>query len=298
MTTTHDHSLAASVVIPTRDRPERLAGCLASLAGLQTPRARFEVIVVDDGSRSPMGPVVERFGDRLDVTWLRHPTSRGPAAARNAGAARARADVLVFTDDDCTATPGWLDGLLRAAQGPGAGPGTLVGGRIENALPERPCSTASQLLIAYLYDRQGPVDAFFCTNNLAVRTDEFRALGGFDETFPHAAGEDRELCDRFVHEGGRLVYAPDAIVRHAHRLGPLEFSRQHFRYGRAARHFQRVRARRGAPPVPLRPLSFYAGMLRYPFGRERGPWLQAFLLGVSQLANAAGFVVEALRPQR
>jgi len=290
----NDGSPAASVVIPTRDRPEHLEGCLASLAALATPCARFEVIVVDDGSCAPVAPVVERFRDRLDVTYLRNPASRGPAAARNAGAARARGAVLVFTDDDCTVAPGWLEGLLRAAEGPG----TLVGGRIENALPERPFSTASQLLIAYLYDSQGTVDAFFCTNNFALRTAEFRSLGGFDETFPHAAGEDRELCDRFVRQGGRLVFAPDAVVHHAHRLGPLGFSRQHFRYGRAARHFRRVRARRGAPPVPLRPLSFYVGMLRYPFGRERGPWLQAALLGFSQLANAAGFAAEALRARR
>jgi len=295
----------ASIVIPTRDRPDQLERCLRSLTRLETPRAGFEVIVVDDGSDPPVAPVVERFESELDVVCVRQAESRGPAAARNSGAARARGMLLAFTDDDCIATPGWLEELVEALDGSRGDESVMVGGRIENALVENAFSDASQLLIDYLYHwehepeggREGDQDdAFFCSNNLAVRRDAFRALEGFDETFPQAAGEDRELCDRWVRAGGRLAYQPAAVVRHAHRLGPVGFWRQHFRYGRAARHFQRVRARRGAGPVRVRAPAFYLGMLRYPFGRrERGAWRSALLLASAQLANAAGFAAEALR---
>ena len=198
----------ASVVIPTRDRPRELERCLQALTGLSTPRESFEVIVVDDGSDPPVAPVVEKFGSKLDVVCARHPEPRGPAAARNTGAARATGSLLVFTDDDCTAAPGWVAALEKAAGAPaadGANGGTLVGGRVENALPENPFSAASQQLVSYLYAygaETGPRFQFFCTNNLAIRADAFHALGGFDAGFPSAAGEDREFCNRFAAAGG------------------------------------------------------------------------------------------------
>ena len=72
--------------------------------------------------------------------------------------------------------------------------------------------------------------------------------------------------------------------------------RQHFRYGRAACRFHRLRARRNGGAIRLEPVAFYLGMLRFPFARsdERHPWYQMLLLLVSQLANVAGFAAEAL----
>ena len=288
-----------SIVIPTRNRPRALERCLQSLAALDTPRARFEVIFVDDGSESPAAPVVARFEGELMVSCVRQPSSRGPAAARNAGAERAQGSLLVFTDDDCTAMPGWIAALEKAADDAAADGWVLLGGRIENALPENRFSGASQQLISYLYAygaETGPRFQFFCSNNLAIRPQAFRALGGFNAEFPSAAGEDRDLCDRFVAAGGRLVYEPGAVVRHAHRLDARGFVRQHFRYGRAACRFHRLRARRNGGAIRLEPVAFYLGMLRFPFARsdERHPWYQTLLLLVSQLANVAGFAAEAL----
>src|SRR3990172_7747823 len=84
---------------------------------------------------------------RIDATCVRQ-RNAGPASARNTGAAQARGEFLAFTDDDCRPAPDWLRGLaLRLTQSPDC----VIGGRTTNALPDNPYSSASQLLIDYLY---------------------------------------------------------------------------------------------------------------------------------------------------
>ena len=129
-----------SIVIPTYDRPRPLSACLEAMSGLEYPRDRFEVIVVDDGSPEPPEAAAAPFRDRLDLTLLRLPHA-GPATARNAGASRARGEYLAFTDDDCAPDPGWLHALAARFA---AEPGGLLGGRTINRLPENPYSSASR----------------------------------------------------------------------------------------------------------------------------------------------------------
>ncbi len=291
-----------SVVIPTHGRPERLARCLEALAEQDLPRDRFEVIVVDDGSPVSPTDAVDSVAGRIETQLLRQPQS-GPAGARNTGAARARGGLLAFTDDDCVPDRGWLRVLHETAA---ATPGAGVGGYTRNLLTGNLCSAASQLLIDYLYERfnRNPEDAtFFASNNLALPTESFRRLGGFAETFPLPAGEDRELCDRWRYEGLRLVYAPEATIGHQHALDLAHFWRQHFRYGRGAHEFRRIRMQRGEG-VGFEGLSFYTRLIAFPFSRAAWPRALALsgLLFLSQVANTAGFLwqlaVEARRNPR
>lgn len=285
--------LRLSVVIPTYDRPQRLAACLEALARQQLPREHFEVIVVDDGSPAPAESALAAVQGRLDATLLRQPRL-GPARARNAGAERARGALLVFTDDDCQPHTDWLSALAAAAeQAPGAG----LGGSTRNALADNVYSATSQLLVDHLYEsfNPEPSDArFFTSNNLALPTGEFRRLGGFAESFVLPAGEDRELCDRWRHAGLRLVFAPDARVEHFHALDFVGFAQQHFRYGRGAHEYRRVCRTRGTV-VRFEGVGFYLRLLARPFASE--PPLRALgmlgLLLISQGMNAAGFFWQA-----
>ena len=153
-----------SVVVPTYNRPERLASCLTAIAEQDYPRDRIEVVIVDDGSAMPMNEVVRPFESRLEVTLLRQQNA-GPAAARNAGAQRAKGPLLAFTDDDCMPSADWLSGFAtRLAETPNA----MVGGRSLNALPNNVYSTASQALIDYLYSYYGGA-ATASPENLADR---------------------------------------------------------------------------------------------------------------------------------
>jgi GT2 family glycosyltransferase len=279
-----------SVVIPTYNRPHRLQACLQSLSQLDYPRDRFEVIVVDDGSAVDLVPVVEPFQALLNLTLLRQ-RNAGPANARNTGAAIAKGEFLVFTDDDCLPVANWLTLFADRLQ---AMPEALVGGHTLNALPENFYSTASQLLIDYLYEyynANGDRANFFASNNFALSRQIFEEIGGFDVTFPLAAGEDRELCDRWLHQGNRMVYAPDAKIYHAHHLTLRSFWKQHFNYGRGAFYFHQLRAQRGQQQIKVEPLTFYFRLLTYPF--KRSNWLLAIpltaLLFISQVANVTGF---------
>jgi len=285
-----------SIVIATCDRPRQLAECLAALTGLDYPRDRFEVVVVDDGSRMALDAVVAPYRDRLDVTLLSQ-ANAGPAAARNSGAARAKGAFLAFTDDDCAPSPDWLGAFAARVR---TAPGGMIGGHTINGLPRNAFSTTSQLLVDYLYDyyNADPAGArFFASNNMALPADRFRAIGGFDTRYIRAAAEDRELCDRWLQMGYSMVHAPEAVVYHRHRLGPRSFWRQHYNYGRGAPAYHRARAARGQR-FKIEPLPFYVRLLRFPWTRTRGRRALglALLLVITQVANTAGFLAAWVRP--
>jgi len=285
-----------TVVVPTFQRPAALASCLESLAAQDLPRDRFEIVVVDDGSAEPPRGIVARFASALDVRLIEQPNA-GPAAARNAGAAAARGDYLAFTDDDCRPDPGWLRALHDAAV---QHPQCAIGGRVENVFADGLYSTASQLLIEFLYEYYNVGEGtgrFFITSNLAFPTTAFRALGGFDTSFPLAAAEDRDVCDRWREAGLPMVYADDAIVHHAHALRLGSFCRQHFNYGRGAYHLHRARARRGETPLRVEPLHFYTRLVSYPLGRSAVPRALplAALMALSQGVYVSGYFRERLR---
>ncbi len=279
-----------SVIVPTRDRPDSLQRCLGALIRQEYPRERFEVVVVDDRSTTPVRPIVEAVEDRLRVRLVQG-TGAGPARARNLGAREADGEMLAFTDDDCRPRPGWLGKLAEALLlDPGAG----AGGRAVNVLEANPFSTTSQLLIDHLcdhYNEPPGAGSFFTTSNLALPARSFAALGGFSETFGSPGGEDRELVDRWVRSGRRILWAPDAVVDHDHPLTLGSFVDQHFRYGRGARVFHRHRRRAGHRRPSMESTRFYAEMLRRPF-RERleRPLRIAALLVLSQAATVAGYV--------
>lgn len=282
-----------SIVIPTYNRSDRLKNCLGAIAQLDYPRDRFEVIVVDDGSQNSMEPVIAPFRSLIHLRLIRQDNA-GPAKARNVGAATANGTFLVFTDDDCTPTIDWLTALeARFAQFPNS----LVGGYTLNALPENLYSTASQSLIDYLYQYYSPEQnssTFFASNNFALPTQRFQEIGGFDTSFPLAAGEDREFCDRWSCHGYPMVYAPEAQVYHAHYLTLFKFWRQHFNYGRGAFCFHQVRAHRVGDRIKVEPLPFYFNLLTYPLSQpsKHQALLIAPLLMVSQVANVVGFFWE------
>jgi GT2 family glycosyltransferase len=297
-----------SVIVPTLRRPVELTRCLEALARLDYPRDGFEVVVVDDGSDAPPEDVIERVRGHLQITLVAQEHNRGPAAARNAGAARAVGEFLAFTDDDCGPAAGWLRalevGLVRD-------PDALIGGLTVNGLTENPYAAASQLLVDYLYsyyhgqEPTGPCEAregstrFFTSNNLAMSAVAFHETGAFDATFPLAAAEDRDFCDRWQRQGRPMRYVPAAVVYHFHDLRLRTFCRQHVHYGRGALSFHALRARRSQKRIGLEPPSFYVNLLRYPFARPaeslQGRSRMAVLLAVSHGSYAAGFLYAHLK---
>ena len=261
-----------SVIVPTRDRPAQLAACLETLDRMDYPRERFEVIVVDDAG------------------------GEGPAAARNRGAARARGDLLAFTDDDCRPGRGWLRALVDAWAGD---PELAIGGRTANGLPRNAFAAASQTVVDLVYahyNGNGRGPRFFASNNLAVPARGFAAIGGFDERF--RAAEDRDFCARWLASGRRLASARRAFVEHAPGLTLAGYCRRHFAYGRGAYRYHRARPGSVARSVrsELRFHRALPSLVRPELARldGRGAASLAGLLAAWQAANALGFAWEAL----
>lgn len=280
-----------SIIIPTYNRPERLQTCLDSLTRLNYQRDRFEVIIVDDGSQEPLDKVINPYHQQLNLTLIRQ-NNAGPAKARNTGANVAQGNYLAFTDDDCTPTPNWLSALEN---GFSKMPNALLGGKTLNALPNNPYSSASQLLIDYLYDYYNDNSAqatFFASNNFALSRELFHQVGQFDVNFPLAAGEDREFCDRWRFFGYSLSYVSEAIIYHSHYLSLAKFWRQHFNYGCGAYYFHQVRSQRNQTSLKVEPLTFYWQLLTYPLVTKHHDSSKVFLISLlllSQFANVFGF---------
>jgi glycosyltransferase involved in cell wall biosynthesis len=192
-----------AVVIPTRDRPGRLARCLEALAGQVRPPD--EVVVVDDGSARPASEVADSFRPSLPITVLREDVSRGPAAARNRGWRAATAEYVAFTDDDCRPDSGWLAALAGALHG------TIVA--VGRTLPD-PIDGR----IAAVTDRSVDIerlDGGYLTCNIAYPRALLARLDGFDERFRRPFGEDTDLGQRAIAGGARPAFVPSALVYHA-----------------------------------------------------------------------------------
>ena len=275
------------MIVPTKGRPECLRGCLAALARVDFPRDSFEVVVVNDGGGEATASVIGEFRERLPVHAV-PANGTGPSTARNSGARAARGRFLALTDDDCEPAPQWLGALHRRLV---SEPRDAVGGTTVNGARASAGAAASQAVVDALHksaNRDPAAPRFFASSNLALATEDFLAVGGFDEGFRYA--EDREFCERWVRSGRRLVHLPDAVVHHMRTLTLSEFLGQHHGYGRGAWAYQRAY---GSPCGGR--FDVARAILRESVGRggpRQSPRVAGYL-ALSQLATASGFVREA-----
>src|SRR5947208_7788339 len=106
-------SPAISVIIPTFNRAAMLTDTLESFAAQSIPTNRYEVIVVDDGSKDATPEVCRDFGSRMQLRYL-HVENSGISAAKNTGILASRGKILLFCDDDDIADSHLLEEHLKA----------------------------------------------------------------------------------------------------------------------------------------------------------------------------------------
>lgn len=191
-----------SVVVPVYNGADLVAGLLAALERQTIGADAFEVIVVDDASTDSTVEAIERFraGSPLRLTLLHRSANRGPAAARNAGIAAARAGFIAFTDADCEPDPNWLErGLIHLTADDT--PDGVEGRTLPKGVPG-----------PLTHQMENTTGGLFMTCNMLYRR---AALGdGFDERFTMAFLEDSDVAFRVFDQGGLIVWAPDVVVRH------------------------------------------------------------------------------------
>ena len=189
-----------SVVVPTCHRNDLLARCLDRLAPQvqNFPSEQYEVIVTDDGSNTTAEQLIrERFPW---AHWVKGP-QRGPAANRNFGASNASAPLVAFTDDDCVPDPNWLAGFAAAIRSDME----VYEGKTTSCQPYCPLTHEAPVNLA-------GGNLWSC--NMLISVVMFRDIGGFDEAFPYANGEDTDLRERLRHQGYSIIFVSEAIIDH------------------------------------------------------------------------------------
>jgi GT2 family glycosyltransferase len=220
-----------SLVVPVKDNQlgiERLlAACLDIFSPGHCPK---EIIIVDNGSAPPLAvPNFASWGLPLQVVTCARP---GAAAARNLGARTATGAWVLFLDSDCLPTPNLIAGYQRALNGAIAYAGA-VRAQGRDAL-SRYYETQGIFFPPSVVVEGIERPAFLITANALVWREALAQIGGFEERFPGAGGEDIDLGIR-LWRIGPLAYAPQAHIVHATKPQLRDFVRRFMRYGRANR---------------------------------------------------------------
>lgn len=256
-----------SVVVCSYNGARTLRGALQSLMELDYPD--FEVILVDDGSTDSTAEIASDFPQVL----YHYQENCGLSVARNVGAELAVGDIVAYTDSDCEVDPDWLRYLVQAMEDQKV---EAIGG--PNITPQGSSWTA--YCVAASPGNPSHVMLNDCRAehvpgcNMAFRRATLLGIGGFDPQF-RQAGDDVDICWRFLDADLPIGYAPGALVWHHRRPSVKAYARQQKGYGRSEamvhfKHPQRCGAfgrsswrgiiyGDGAVGLPLMPQRIYHG---------------------------------------
>jgi GT2 family glycosyltransferase len=210
-----------SVIIPVYNKAPLTRQCLDALLSRPPQGADAEILVVDDRSTDATRQLLDGYGARVRV--LTHLTNTGFAAACNDGAAAAAGEYLVFLNNDTVPQPGWLDALVRYADGhPRA---AAVGAKLlfpNDTVQHAGVVICPDLMPRHVYagfpadhpavnvSRRFQVVTAAC---LLVRRALFEQSGGFDTAFVNGF-EDVDLCLRLGERGHEVHYCHESVLYH------------------------------------------------------------------------------------
>lgn len=213
-------SIAISVVMCTRDRPDTIARAIKSV--VSQPCERFELLVVDQSRSDETRHIVDGLMQHHSNIRYIHLDQAGLSRAYNAGIQNTSGSVLAFTDDDCVAPATWLPVIVRCfVEQPDVAllygqvllPEELAAReQVEGVTPALPIPQRRWL------NRRNGFQVFGMGANFAVRRDMWERIGGFDEILggggPLMSSQDFDFAYRVYLAGGTILLEPDAIVYH------------------------------------------------------------------------------------
>jgi glycosyltransferase involved in cell wall biosynthesis len=213
-----------SVLICTRNRADKLRRAVDSV--LANSFTDFELIVVDQSTDGKTAAALAT----IDDSRLRYiPTNTvGVAKSRNVAVREARAEIVVYTDDDCVCDRDWLVSVYAEFQ---ADP--TVQGVYGRVIPYGkhdgmicPCiNESTQRLV--LEGPAVPAVSLGGGNNMAFRKDVFRKVGLFMESLGPGTrlnhAEDTEFSYRVLWYRCKIVYSPIPVVQHDKWLDHQQF---------------------------------------------------------------------------
>ena len=217
-----------TVVVATYNGSRTLAACLDSLGRLKYPN--YEVIVVDDGSTTPVREIAERY----PVRYHRVEPNQGLSNARNTGMRLADGEIIAYIDDDAFADPDWLffmvQSLLQQKASAVGGPNLSPPDEkfIAQCVHHSPGNPTHVLLGDEIAEHVPGC-------NMAYVKRDLELIGGFDVTH-RAAGDDVDICWKLLVREKKIAFSPSAIVWHRRRHSVMAYLKQQRGYGYAEAH--------------------------------------------------------------
>jgi glycosyltransferase involved in cell wall biosynthesis len=236
-----------SVVLCTYNRAPSLQRVLESFSALQIPPdLHWELLVVDNNSTDNTVEVIQQFTSRANFC-VRYVFERrqGRSAALNAGVAKAKGEIVAFTDDDVILHPAWLSQLKQAFAEHDC---AAVAGRVipvwKHPVPDWLEMEDQQAIVHFdLGDELRAIPSPPLGANSAFRKRVFEKYGlfrldlGVSGENRGITCEDTEFGFRLVHAGEKIVYAPQVIIYHPvelHRSTKAFFLKWYYNDGRSA----------------------------------------------------------------
>jgi len=174
--------------------------------------SNIEVVFVFDGDAAPAPAWLDQPGVTIVTTGIRS----GPSVSRNLGARSARGDILFFVDADVEVARD----AIECVQAAFTGNPDVVGlfGICDDEPPADGLASVFRNLLHHHahVSNPGKTDTFWSGCG-AIRTADFRDVGGFDEKYAIPSVEDIELGMRIAAHGGRVVRAPELLCKHLKR---------------------------------------------------------------------------------
>lgn len=225
-----------SLIICTHNRATHLAGTLEALRTLRLPADRkVELLLVDNASTDDTPSLIAGYRlDGVEVVPVHEPR-KGQVRARNTALARARGDVVVFTDDDVRPSPDWLLTLCNPLW---AGREAAVAGRVRLAshLVRPWMKPLHYIALAGTEGREVDEPSSLVGANFAFQRALLERVPGFDEELgPGALGfrDDTLFSYQLRETGVKLRGVWEAAVEH--HFEPSRLARTSLLKGAAAR---------------------------------------------------------------
>lgn len=275
-----------SIVIPTLNGAATLPRQLEAVLS-QRSRARYEVIVADNGSTDGTVSIVTALSGRHpNLRIVDASRRRGFAVPRNDGVRAAAAPYLIFCDDDDIVCHGWVEAHWQAFQG-GA---SLVAGAVSRFTP-----SGDALGVEGTVNRLGKGELQYPNgSNCGFTRAAFDAVGGYNESHL-GPGEDALFFLTAVDAGFPLTLVPDARIQWISRGSARAAFKQHLAYGRGTiRVLRRLQLTRqvSLPSLASMLWSLIKGVTRFGFS---WPIPTRRLLAAEKCGAATGMIWETLR---
>lgn len=221
-----------SFIIPVFNRPDEIDELLESLVK-QHYQKGFEVVVVEDGSTIDCKAIVEKYQDKLTISYY-YKTNSGPGASRNYGMQRANGQYFIILDSDCIIPSQYLlevDAYLSTSYVDCFGGPDAALASFSNVQKAINFSMTSFLTTGGIRGANQRVAKFQPRSfNMGISKKAFELSGGFGNIHP---GEDPDLTIRLWKMNIDTELFPNAFVYHKRRIDWSKFFTQVNKFGKA-----------------------------------------------------------------